>query len=536
MNDTPTNSPKRRLGGRIIFWLACLALLAVFVGLVLNRSSKKEWEAYKRQWEARGERFDLASFVPPAVPDDRNFALAPVVAGSYAKYLDKNGHKISPPNTNIVDRLSLELRGDSRLVEWPTNSSGNWRKGTATALQVSQNYYRALAAKTNLFPLPLLPQSAAADVLSALGKYDSTIEELRLAARRPDSRFPLNYDADPPFLILLPHLTPLKHCAEALQLRAIAELQNHQSDQALADIRLSFRLMDAIRTEPTLISHLVRMAMVNIALQPVWEGLAEHQWTDAQLVELDREFTRLDFLADYKFSMRAERASSIATVDYLRRKRNFQGLLNVDGDISGDHQEDPFLPITVAAFRLIPGSVFYKNELAIARMHQQHFLPIVDGERRIASPAAARRAGEAVEQMRKHWSPNNLLACLLLPSLESAVKKYIYSQSLVDLARVAFALERYRLAQGEYPASLDALAPPFIEKIPHDIVSGQPLRYCRTNSLPAQGAGTPGGTFLLYSVGWNETDDGGAVVSNEHGTIVREKGDWVWPGTVERSE
>ena len=69
--------------------------------------------------------------------------------------------------------------------------------------------------------------------------------------------------------------------------------------------------------------------MLNIALQPVWEGLQDHKWSDAQLVELDQELGKLDFLADYEFSMRSERASMLATIDYLRRTRDFH-LLVVD--------------------------------------------------------------------------------------------------------------------------------------------------------------------------------------------------------------
>ena len=72
---------------------------------------------------------------------------------------------------------------------------------------------------------------------------------------------------------------------------------------------------------------------------------------------------------------------------------------------------------------------------------------------------------------------------------------------------MAIALERYRLAHGEYPESLDALAPQFMEKIPHDIINGQPLHYRRTSD----------GQFVLYSVGWNETDDGGVVVLTKGG-------------------
>ena len=116
---------------------------------------------------------------------------------------------------------------------------------------------------------------------------------------------------------------------------------------------------------------------------------------------------------------------------------------------------------------------------------------------------------------------------MMLPALTNTVKKYTYAQSSVDLARVACALERYRLAHGEFPESLDALSPLFLEKVPHDIISGQPLHYRRTSE----------GKFLLYSVGWNETDDGGTVVLNKTGRLVdTAQGDWVWPGTVSGSQ
>ena len=86
-------------------------------------------------------------------------------------------------------------------------------------------------------------------------------------AQLPYSRFPLEYGKDHPAAILLPHLASVKRCAQVLQLRAIAELQNGQSDKSLADMKLMLRLSDSVRTEPFLISHLVRIAIVNLALQ-----------------------------------------------------------------------------------------------------------------------------------------------------------------------------------------------------------------------------------------------------------------------------
>ena len=52
------------------------------------------------------------------------------------------------------------------------------------------------------------------------------------------------------------------------------------------------------------------------------------------------------------------------------------------------------------------------------------------------------------------------------------------------------------------------------------IINGRPLKYRRTDS----------GRFILYSVGWNEKDDGGvvALTKNNPPRQDTEKGDWVW--------
>jgi hypothetical protein len=39
---------------------------------------------------------------------------------------------------------------------------------------------------------------------------------------------------------------------------------------------------------------------------------------------------------------------------------------------------------------------------------------------------------------------------------------------------------------------------------------------------------TSDGQFVLYSVGWNETNDDGVVGLKENGSVDRDTGDWVW--------
>jgi hypothetical protein len=99
------------------------------------------------------------------------------------------------------------------------------------------------------------------------------------------------------------------------------------------------------------------------------------------------------------------------------------------------------------------------------------------------------------------------------------MKTCAFDQTLANEAQIVCALERYRLAHGDYPGTLDALVPQFIEKLPHDIIGGGPLHYRRASD----------GNFLLYSIGWNETDDGSEPSPPvKAGPIDYTQGDWVW--------
>lgn len=491
---------------RLLVTCACVVTLIALAWAEEDWRGKHDLKSFERQWEAKGEKFDMASFIPPAVPDDQNFALTPIVFTSYGNLLTKDGQIIPSKerDTNFVDRMHMQLSPNGN--DEPKNASGNWENATLTDLKPWQDYYRQLAAKTNMFPVTPLPQTPAQDVLLALSRYDSAIDELRQAAQLPDSRFPLNYNLDPPGGILLPHLAVLKSVVRVLELRSIAELQSGQSDKALADIKLSFRLTESIRTEPFLISHLVRIALTAIALQPIYEGLAENKWSDTQLAELDAELAKLDFLADYQFSMRGERSMNLKELEYIRRTGDTSFL-----------QSDNAGRSKVNLTRFIPSAFFYQNELSIARMHQQWTIPLVDVTNQSVSPATVKQNDNATTAALRHSSPYNIFARILMPALGNAVKRFARAQSNVDLARVGIALERYRLAHGNYPDSLDALAPQFMEKVPNDVIGGEPLHYRRTDN-----------SFILYSVGWNGRDDGGVIAASKAGVVNWEKGDLVW--------
>jgi hypothetical protein len=504
---------------RLLIGLGCAVVVIALFYIEEDVRGYLAWHSYKRQVEAKGEKVDWLAVIPAPVPDDENFAMAPIVATSYGNLLTPDG-KIIPPgkrDPNYVNRLSMHPDAPG-ISDDPKNGTGNWQTATLSDLTAWQRYYRALVAKTNEFPVPAVPQTPAADVLLALGIYDSDIEEVRQAGQLPQSRFPVSYNDEDTAAILLPHLAALKACSQVLQLRAIAELQNNQPDKAMDDVKLMLRLADSIRTEPFIITHLVRIAVIQIALQPVYEGLANHQWSGAQLAELYSKLSNLDFLADYKHSIDGERAANMRFIGWVGRNQG--QLKGIMSDFGAAKQNTQSMTFYLAALHLAPSGWFYQNEVEVAKLDELWLTGSVDDAQQTVSPQEVSRTANSIKRSTRHFGPSDFLASLFVGGLEGYPRRIAYGQNAVDLARVAIALERYRLANGGFPASLDALAPDYLPQVPHDIIGGQPLHYKATQD----------GQFVLYSIGWNEKDDGGTVAFRNHsqGIVDISSGDWVW--------
>ena len=492
---------------------ACLiALIALFYAEEDWRGWHA-WNQFKRAWEAKGEHSSLASVVPPPVPDDQNFAMTPIGFTSYGQVLTRAG-KLIPAEKRDQHFVVRMLMPVALGYPGPTNCAGDRVKGTFTRLDCWQSYYRELAGRPDAFALRAQPQSPAADVLLALSKYDAVIEELRAASQLPYSRFPVNYDSESPVMIHLPHLAALRSCAQVLQLRSVAELQNGQPDKALEDVRLALQLTDKVRTEPILISHLVRAAILQLILQPVWEGLAEHKWSDAHLAALDAELAGFDFPADWRLGMRGELAGQADEMEHLRRHPERLQELQAVIDFAGN-KTDVKLPNGFIV-RWIPAGWFYQSQYRCARMMEDYCIPVADANQGTFSPAVARRGAAALAA--EAGGLFSRYERLMLPLLYDFARKFAYGQAAVNLARTAIALERCRLARGAFPESLDALAPQFIARVPHDVIGGQPLKYRREAD----------GSFVLYSIGWNEADDDGEAGFDKDGAVDLQSGDWVW--------
>jgi len=202
----------------------------------------------------------------------------------------------------------------------------------------------------------------------------------------PGSRFPLNYDSESPSAILLPHLTALRSCSQTLQLRSLAELQYGQPEKALADVKLALQLTGNIRTEPFLISHLVRIRMVNLTLQPitkVWRNTNGQTRNSSNSMQNWRSliFWRItNCPCAVKWDARGAKRIACVVTGTLE---GLNGMNDGEGGVINQ-----LLPGKLVV-HLIPTGWFYQNQLRCARVMVDYYLPVADVNRGTVSPASS---------------------------------------------------------------------------------------------------------------------------------------------------
>jgi hypothetical protein len=530
--DTPDKSSmlERSTTVRFCRWLfswrglrRLLILLAWFVTLVAlfhgeeTWRGRRAWNQYRRELEAKGEQLDYAALIPKPVPDDQNFAATPAIKSWFEKRTTPDLEPKWDDNySRVAERVHPPKVKDARaerrfedLVAWETAFAAV-RSGE---LAVDKRFY-----STNLDAAAR--GKAAPAVLAGLKTNEALFAELRLASQRPYSRYPVNYDVGIPYAIRVPHLKMVRDLCERLQLKSCAELASDQSEQALEDVKLMFRLVDSVKEEPFLIFHFVRLACAQLATRPIWEGLAERRWSEPQLQELETRLQQYNFIADTKAPLAAERATGIALVELVRKKGPWY--LNFLGSAEGT-------PVPTVADLIwsiiVPQGWYDLEELNYSRGFQIQLAGTLDTTKQRVSPTRVKADAQAFQRMMSATGfagtglgiilHHRLTAQRVLPVLEGAVATSAAAQTAFNQAAIACALERYRLANGHYPETLMALAPRFISSLPDDVITGEPYKYRLTDD----------GRFVLYSVGWDEKDDGGVP-----GKLLfdQEKGDWVW--------
>jgi len=328
-----------------------------------------------------------------------------------------------------------------------------------------------------------LPEAMAQATAQYVADNQECLALLREAGTIEDCRYDWEYAKG------LPYLPSMRHCAQLLASTIVLRGYEEDSAAVVASFRDELRLAQSLRHEPSLISHLVRVACTALSLRALERTLSVTSFTDEQLVEMSQMLTEVDATLDLTQVMITERCYMI---EYTRNPSLQSGTTGT----------------TVPRIPILGGIGLADILDYMADCIEASKLPAAQ------RPARFREIGKELEDL----SLLHVVVKTLAPALGRVAELDLRCRVDLVLARTVLAIERYRLANGTLPEDLKALVPTYLDQVPIDFQDGQPLRYRRTDT-----------GYRLYSVFEDGQDHGG-----KHRDEVNKGDPHDWPFIVTR--
>jgi hypothetical protein len=457
-------------------WMSWVLRRGVFCGAALvtlialfyaeeNWRGQRALDRAKQEQAAKGIVLDWDKYIPPAVPDDQNVFKAPKMQ----EWFVKMGRQ------STSNELTAMLQAPKNFPIWGTRNIE------------SEAEARAYIAWSDT----LQPQ----------------FNMIRDSLKRPYSRM----DGDYANLSTLPipNFVAIREMARVLAQRTHCYLVLQEPDKAVAEMALMHDLSHLMDSKPTgkpitLVAAMINVAVIGLYTEVIGQGLQTHAWKEPQLVELQRQLSEIHAMIPVAEAFQSEPAASARELETLPTSEI------LDFFPGPGHTYERIL------FGVAPRGWVLQN---VANEMPFRYGPgdAMDIEHERVSPGILKDNQARLEKFVSRSTPFGILTALAVPNFQKAVQTMARNQTFADEALIVCGLERYRLANGSYPDSLDALVPKFIDQLPHDIITGEPLKYRHA-----------GDSFVLYSLGWNEKDDGGVEAAPFKDQRNLTDGDWVW--------
>jgi hypothetical protein len=373
-------------------------------------------------------------------------------------------------------------------------------------------YFQVEPAGSNGFLVSLKPPMyAAAEYLALSQPAVADLDVLREALKRPYTRMDSDYQR--PFDHPVPNFVRLRTVAQLLSQRAQCYLLLGQSEAAWHELALVRDMCSMLEGKPasncpTLVEAMISVAISGLYTQVIADGLRLQAWREPELAAMQKQLTDINLLPLVRTAFVAERAATCHTFEAYTHAELKQLFFFGNSKLGlWEKLKNPtYLLITFA-----PRGWMYQNMCAMAT-RSPLIIHIFDVTNNQVLPRSADDIQHQMDTTFSTFAPYSFLATEATPNFIKASQTTARNQTVANEAFLACGLERYRLAHGQYPQTLEALVPQFAQKLPLDIIGGGPLKYERSAD----------DRFELYSIGWNGKDDSGVP-----GKTPAE-GDWVW--------
>lgn len=443
-----------------LFGFAALLTLVGIAWAFENWRAERHWNQVRAGLVERGVALDWASYVPPEVPNEDNFGALP--------FWEEHFH--APSYGGDVRRL-IALPPLAKKKE-------EARRSLTNALPVPlEDFVEAFTLSTN-WPGYKAVGIPEVDVLSAFVPMEPALRMLREGLDRKHRVFPVEFEGG--YRTILPHLATLVVLHRTLDLQTRALLQADQKARAFESARFSARLASVLESEPFTVSQAVMRRQSRLAIHGVWLGIDRGAWTSEQLAEFQRRIEGWDFIPLTTRSLQAERAQ--ANRSFELGLSDFHGFFEAYLALSGANAELP--NFTIPRFLIRENQCRYNvgmDQLVQALASQTLEYPSwKEGANYNILGLQAEGTSAPLDLSAAQLSPQspfNLFARAFIPTPEPLVRDLLSTTAMARMASVACALERYRLARGEYPRDLQSLVPEWVRAMPVDPLDRKAFRY-----------------------------------------------------------
>ncbi len=504
---TETDSPSPR-GSRavLVFKVIGIIILLLISLLVLvlvheNWSGAREWSRVERKLIDAGVELDPLKLMREVPPADQNFGAHPLLLSLSKFEKGEDGENVydDPKKVEEVRKLVVPKSsgGEQYHAQW----------------QVRKKFDLEFAAE-----LLELEGDSGESILAWIRENESTIAELDRAANRPEAVFPISIGETfmEQIAMELPYAFDFMSLSRFQALRACAELQAGNEEEARKALQTLQQLGKVSNSQPLLILHLVGITIHGFEMSVIWYGLQEDLWSEESLAWIQSRLAGEsdEIVANLERSLNFELcAYTIGAMDFLKAVNSGESPAGL-GDLLGTGDQ-----AAKYAQSFLPNGIWDHNKAFAAEwIYESGLKPLHKGK--IGKEENVEEMGRKI-RIGSLPHPRRFMAGIMVPAITGVAKRSFSAATAAELAHLSCALELYHKKEGDYPGSLAALVPDYLAEVPVDRFSpsGDPIQYRRD-----------GDRYLLYSVGQNRTDEGGKVVfrGSSNQRIDRDGGDLVW--------
>ncbi len=381
---------------------------------------------------------------------------------------------------------------------------------------------RTEPAGSNTFRVFLGPPTyyTASEYLAWSDQFTNDFAVMREALKRPAAQLDGNYLLPPE--LPQPNYVVVRLAIQTLAQRAQCLLLAGRPQEALQDLTLINRICHLTdrkyaRGPVTIVQAMIQTAVTGVYVNAISDGLRLRAWQEPQLAALQRQLEEIDLPPQLVAALQTEGAALCRSFENLGPRRVLKSHLFAFADPNAPNLWQKTWEARSAVLALVPRGWVYQNMAVVARLNQLG-IDAFEASNQTVVPERVDAFSRELEGCLGQVTIDNFMAAVATPDFSHAWRVLAKNQVLANEAFMACALERYRLACGDYPENLDALVPRWANRLPHDLIGGRPLHYRRADQ----------GAFVLYSVGWDGTDDGGRPSVEPGGQSSPREGDWVW--------